>query len=61
MKKAIFLERDGVLNLARVERGSQVTPLTIGEFEINPVAAAVCEHLKAAGFLLIATTNQPGL
>jgi D-glycero-D-manno-heptose 1,7-bisphosphate phosphatase len=61
MKKAIFLERDGVLNLTRVERGIQFTPLTIGEFEINRVAITVCEHLKAAGFLLIATTNQPGL
>jgi len=61
MKRAIFLERDGILNLAKVDRGTQVTPVTFAEFEINPVATTVCQHLKAAGFLLIATTNQPGL
>jgi D-glycero-D-manno-heptose 1,7-bisphosphate phosphatase len=61
MKNAIFLERDGILNLTRVERGTQVAPLAFAEFEINPVAPQVCQNLKAMGFLLVATTNQPGL
>lgn len=61
MKKAIFLERDGILNLARVDKQAQIGPLTLEEFAINPAAVPVCEHLKAAGFLVIATTNQPGI
>lgn len=61
MKNAIFLERDGILNLAKVEKGAQTAPITFAEFQINPVAPTVCQHLKAMGFLLIATTNQPGL
>jgi D-glycero-D-manno-heptose 1,7-bisphosphate phosphatase len=60
MKAAVFFERDGVLNRARVERQGQVTPLTLDEFVPNDVAEAL-RLLKAAGFLLMATTNQPGL
>jgi D-glycero-D-manno-heptose 1,7-bisphosphate phosphatase len=61
MKTAIFIERDGVLNLARVERQHQVPPRTLNEFQVNEQAIPVFEQLKSAGFLLIATTNQPGL
>lgn len=61
MKSAIFFERDGVLNVAQIERQHQVTPVTAEEFRVNQAALPVLEQLKAAGFLLIATTNQPGL
>ncbi len=61
MKKAIFVERDGILNLTKVERQVQMGPRTLEELEINTAALAVCEHLKSAGFLLVATTNQPGI
>jgi D-glycero-D-manno-heptose 1,7-bisphosphate phosphatase len=61
MKQGIFLERDGVLNLARVERQHQVSPLTLEEFQVNEAAGPLLSQLKASGFLLIATTNQPGL
>jgi D-glycero-D-manno-heptose 1,7-bisphosphate phosphatase len=61
MKSAIFFERDGVLSVARTERHYQVTPLTLEEFQVNQMALPALERLKAAGFVLIATTNQPGL
>ena len=61
MKSAIFLERDGILNLARVERGQQVSPRTLDDFHVNPAALAPLQELKAAGFLLLAVTNQPGI
>jgi histidinol-phosphate phosphatase family protein len=61
MKHALFVERDGVLNQARVERDHQVSPLTVEEFKIVEGVAPVLAKAKAAGFLLIATTNQPGL
>lgn len=61
MKSAVFFERDGILNHAGVERNHQVSPLTLEQFKVNEDAVEPLRKLKAAGFLLIATTNQPGL
>jgi len=61
MKLGIFIERDGVLNKVRTERQHQVTPMTHREFEINREILPLLKKLKAAGLILIATTNQPGL
>ena len=61
MKRGIFIERDGVLNRTRVERQHQVSPLTVDQFRVNTAAAPLLLKLKEAGFVLIATTNQPGI
>ncbi len=61
MKQGVFIERDGILNEARVERQHQVSPLTLEEFQVNKAIVPLLNKLKAAGFVLIATTNQPGL
>jgi D-glycero-D-manno-heptose 1,7-bisphosphate phosphatase len=59
MRRAVFLDRDGVLNRAIVRHGRPSAPTTLEEFEIEPQAIAVLPVLRAAGFLLIAVTNQP--
>jgi len=61
MKSGVFIERDGVLNRARVERQYQVSPLTFEDFQLHQDAVPLLARLKAAGLMLIATTNQPGL
>ncbi len=61
MKMGVFIERDGILNRVRVERRHPVSPLTLGDFVVNQDAVAPLKKLKAAGLVLIATTNQPGL
>src|SRR5438093_7258925 len=61
MKQGVFIERDGVLNLVRVEGKHQVSPLTLEEMHINTAAVPLLAKLKAAGLVLIATTNQPGI
>ena len=61
MKRAVFLERDGILNEARSGPKHQISPLTLEEFKVNVSARDPLKELKAAGFVLIATTNQPGL
>lgn len=61
MKQGVFIERDGVLVEARVERQHQVSPLTLDEMKLQAAAAPLLAKLKAAGLVLIATTNQPGL
>jgi D-glycero-D-manno-heptose 1,7-bisphosphate phosphatase len=61
MKVAVFIERDGVLNQVRIERQNQVSPITLEDFHMNLEAVPLLKKLKAAGLLLLATTNQPGL
>ena len=61
MKFAVFIERDGVLGLARTERPHQISPSTLEEMHVNTAVVPVLSKLKSAGFLLIGTTNQPGL
>jgi len=59
VKRAVFLDRDGVLN-ANIERdGRPVAPTTLAEFRILPGAAEAVLRLKRAGFTLVVVTNQP--
>ena len=59
MKRAVFLDRDGVLNRAVVREGKPYPPANVGEMEILPGVQESLEALRAAGFLLIVVTNQP--
>lgn len=61
MKTAIFLERDGILNVPVLAGPNQIAPVTLDQFKLNKQALPALEALKAAGFVLIATTNQPGI
>ncbi len=58
-RRAVFLDRDGVINRSLVCDGKPYAPTTVAEFEILPGVAEACARLKQAGFLLIVTTNQP--
>jgi D-glycero-D-manno-heptose 1,7-bisphosphate phosphatase len=61
MRSGIFFERDGILNLTRVERRFQTAPRTLEEFLPNPAAREPLRYLKEQGFVLLVTTNQPGV
>jgi D-glycero-D-manno-heptose 1,7-bisphosphate phosphatase len=58
-RRAVFLDRDGVINRAIEHEGRPYPPKNLTEFEILPEALAACKKLKAAGFVLIVATNQP--
>jgi D-glycero-D-manno-heptose 1,7-bisphosphate phosphatase len=57
--RAVFLDRDGVINEPKVVDGKPYPPLSIDEFIIIPGVEEACHKLKQAGFLLVVTTNQP--
>ena len=57
--KAVFLDRDGVLNLAVVRNGKPYSPATAAELVLAPHANSALQELKANGFLLLVVTNQP--
>jgi D-glycero-D-manno-heptose 1,7-bisphosphate phosphatase len=57
--KAVFLDRDGVLNRATVRDGKPYPPADLDELEILPDVPAALALLKNAGFLLLVVTNQP--
>jgi D-glycero-D-manno-heptose 1,7-bisphosphate phosphatase len=61
VRKAVFLDRDGVLNRAVVRDGKPYPPAALDQLEIYPDAATALTSLKAAGYLLIVVTNQPDI
>jgi D-glycero-D-manno-heptose 1,7-bisphosphate phosphatase len=61
MRSAVFIERDGILISDRLEGAQPMPPLFLEQMEPKTEALEPLRQLKAAGFLLIATTNQPGL
>jgi D-glycero-D-manno-heptose 1,7-bisphosphate phosphatase len=59
LRRAVFLDRDGVLNRAIMRNGEPCAPTTLAEFELLPGAAASLARLH--GFQLIVVTNQSGV
>jgi D-glycero-D-manno-heptose 1,7-bisphosphate phosphatase len=57
--RAVFLDRDGVLNRAIVRNGKPYPPATAAEMELQPDAERSLIQLKKDGFLLLVVTNQP--
>jgi D-glycero-D-manno-heptose 1,7-bisphosphate phosphatase len=58
-RRAIFLDRDGVLNRPVVRDGIPFPPASVDEFELYPGVVTGSAQLKAAGFVLIVVSNQP--
>ena len=61
MVRAVFLDRDGVINANLERNGKPVAPTALAEFRILPGAADAVRRLKTAGFLIIVVTNQPDI
>jgi D-glycero-D-manno-heptose 1,7-bisphosphate phosphatase len=58
-RRAVFLDRDGVLIAAPVRNGSPYSARVPGEVEVLPGVAAACDALREAGFVIVVVTNQP--
>ncbi len=57
--RAVFLDRDGVLNDAILKNGRPHPPSDLAELRIPAAVPAAVARLRDAGFLTIAVTNQP--
>ncbi|MDQ6670575.1 MAG: HAD-IIIA family hydrolase [Chloroflexota bacterium] len=58
-RRAVFLDRDGVLVREIVVNGQALAPMSLSAFRLMPEAAAQTERLRQAGLTCLVFTNQP--
>ena len=61
MRRAVFLDRDGVLNRSIIVDGMPKSPRTPDDTVLYDDVAQAYRRLRDAGFLLIRVTNQPNI
>jgi D,D-heptose 1,7-bisphosphate phosphatase len=63
MNRAVFLDRDGVINelIYHTEHGIIDSPFTAKQFKLLPGVGTAVERLNRLGFLVILVSNQPGM
>ncbi len=59
MRRAVFLDRDGVINRAIVREGKPYPPASLAELEILPGVHEALQNLQDANYLLVVVSNQP--
>jgi D-glycero-D-manno-heptose 1,7-bisphosphate phosphatase len=59
LRPAVFLDRDGTLNVQIIRDGRPFAPSSVEEFRLFDGVPAACRDLAAAGFVLVVATNQP--
>ena len=59
LRPAVFLDRDGTLNLQVVREGKPFPPACLADFRLFPDVPAGCQALHDAGYTLVVATNQP--
>lgn len=58
-RKAVFLDRDGVINKTELRDGKARTPRHVEEFQLFDGVEEAARLLQESGYLLIVVTNQP--
>ena len=61
MIKAVFLDRDGVINKPMIINGKSYAPRSIKDFKIFPKVKSDVKKLKNKGFKVFVITNQPDI
>lgn len=62
LKKAVFLDRDGVINhLIERKDGSITSPWSVDEFRFLPNVKDAVDNIKKMGFMVLVVTNQPAI
>ena len=58
-QRAVYLDRDGVLNAAVVRDAKPYPPASLEELRLLPGVPEALARLRSAGFRLVVVTNQP--
>ena len=58
-RKAVFLDRDGVIVIPEFRDGRSFAPVRLQDYRFYPEASAALSRLKSAGYFLVVVTNQP--
>ena len=61
MRRAVFLDRDGIINRIVLRDGKPCSPRSVSEFEVLDGVSNALASLRRAGFLNIVITNQPDI
>ena len=61
MKSAVFLDRDGVVNLAYTRSGKPYPPKDLSQLVILPDVEESVKKLIKYGFVIVVVTNQPDI
>ena len=59
MNRAVFFDRDGIINKPVIKENRPYPPASLAEFAFNESIPEVCAALKDTGFFLFIFTNQP--
>jgi len=61
--RAIFLDRDGVINeiLFHQDMGVIETPFTVQQFRLRPGVASAIRQMNRLGYRTVVVSNQPGI
>lgn len=59
LRPAVFMDRDGTLNVQVIRDGKPYPPATLEAFHLFPGVPEACRALRHAGFALVVATNQP--
>jgi D-glycero-D-manno-heptose 1,7-bisphosphate phosphatase len=60
-RRAVFLDRDGVLNEPLVRGGKPYPPPNLEAFRLLPDVERACDRLSRDGLTLVVVTNQPDI
>jgi len=59
--KAIFWDRDGIINSIEVNKGKSLSPRKFSDFKVFPFVKELLIETKKLGYLNIIFTNQPDI
>ena len=59
MKRAVFLDRDGVIIEAVIREGKPFPPTSLSEVKISEGFENILQKIATAGFIIVGVSNQP--
>jgi D-glycero-D-manno-heptose 1,7-bisphosphate phosphatase len=61
MNKAVFIDRDGVINELINRDGGKYSPRHVKDFHMFPFVPGAMKQIRDAGYLVVIVTNQPDI